>query len=224
MRKLFVIILLAHIICPGLLFGALTRTGTSGLINTPTTSLIGAGESNSASHLYFPESETVFSMKGTFGYGEKTEVSVSRFFSSAESNGYDVIFSPKYLLRPNMALGGVFDFSKGMKDSLYLISGIPENRVFLGAGLNLGKSNEKLGHFGGYNESGNVKTAFFLFGAEYDVEPQLKALFDYNGNNFSFGVRYTMDRLFRVDAGLNTKTFASEDNEFYLGVQLIPDN
>ena len=201
--------------------GDATVIGLSGTMLVPGLEVMPPGTARGAVHFVGDKIGHDASIKGVFAYNDDTEIAVTkRFVTGTGQSQYDPIFSVKFKVRPNLALAGVMDTTRGYKDSVMLLTGLPGNRVVLGIGANLAlEDDEKFAHFGKYaNRFSEVDPVFFLMGSCLHIDEDTDVTMDYTGNDFVIGLRHRFNEAVAIDFGYFTPDLLREQSRYCLGL------
>ncbi|MDD2714882.1 MAG: hypothetical protein PHW04_03190 [Candidatus Wallbacteria bacterium] len=178
-----------------------TVIGPCGYITVPTQKLLNTQTCNAGMHVYYPSSQgkdrLAEYMKFNYGFNENFEFGATKCFTTLSGmSNLDPYFSFKARLKEDFILGGILDTSSlkddiKYKNSYYFAWGqdTPKCSYTLGGGINTGKKN-CFAHFGSANSSDSQR-GFFLAGSSFKLSDNLQALMDFNGDFYSYGLRYS---------------------------------
>lgn len=206
--------------CAAIASADATLIGLSGTMIVPGIDVMPEGGARAAFHLMGSQDNQEGSFKGVFAFNEECEVSIMKtFMKDNRHSDQEPVFAGKYKLRPNLAVAGIIDTSPGMQETVMFLSGLPGNRVVIGAGANLGtEAGERRAHFGRYEHRfAQVDPLFFLFGAKLNLDPDTEITIDYAGMDFGLGMRHHFDERLTLDFAYISPNRVERDSRYILG-------
>ncbi|MBI3039413.1 hypothetical protein HYY75_10265 [bacterium] len=206
----------------------ISLTGNSGALLVPSPGVMEPGKSAVAVHaipfeLYdindrqFPD-DNYFdtSVKLVYGVFEGFELGIDKTFTNQDR--YNIpeptYVNAKYQVPGNITLGGSFCTDAGSGySSAWVSAGVPV--IWGGVGTNFGTGNFKFtyngwdklarGKYGGYNykydrAEGWADPLFFMVGGLIPITNYTNFMYDFNGDRFSLGFRFSYQKIVHFDA------------------------
>jgi len=174
--------------------------GPTGYLLVPNWKTLKENTGNAAMHIYYPTSNNTTKMakilKFNYSPVKNLEIGAAKFFTDLPNlSSLDPYFSLKYSFSGNFCAGAIFDASSQnddvyYKNSYYAVYGFSKKRfsMTIGGGVNAGKSNA-FAHFGDADATDSDR-GFVIAGADFKLTKEMKIVMDFNGDRYSYGLRY----------------------------------
>jgi len=174
--------------------------GPTGYLLVPNWKTLKENSGNAAIHIYYPTSNNTTKMakimKFNYSPFKNFELGAAKIYTDLPNlSNLDPYFNVKYSFAKNFCVGAIFDASSQNDDVYYENSyfgayGFANEKFSLtvGGGINTGKSNA-FAHFGDADINDSKKT-FIMAGADFKLTDDMKLVMDFNGDRYSFGLRY----------------------------------